>query len=337
MIKYEDIEPYLLDYIKGEVEESHLYRIKAYLAENPDYQDEIDRLKETLHYVQETPLIEPDNRLKMSFYAMLNQYPEGLESEPSLSFREKILAFFTPKDWAGRLALASVVIVIFLSGYLTSFWLNQENQTLATVTKTQKEQQQNQLADLAEEKDQSKAETKIQEPVIDQRTENTEKSPVFLATETESSTAGLRRMELPIEMERTGKPVALMAAKYDAPLGKAASSDRIEELYALQKEENNASKIVNALIEVLNTDPNPNVRMAAIDVLERFLTSPEAKIEFVKSLMQQNSPSLQFTALDLIVKYNIIEAREAIKVLLQKTDIDEEVRAQAEIALNILS
>ncbi len=73
-ITYEEIEPYLLDYVQNlDIPEEIDYRIKAYLQKNPDFQKELDELKETADFLKEMPLASPSPQVSIGFYAMLAQ------------------------------------------------------------------------------------------------------------------------------------------------------------------------------------------------------------------------------------------------------------------------
>jgi hypothetical protein len=73
-ITYEEIEPYLLDYAQNfNIPEEIDYRIKAYIQKNPDFQKELDELKETADFLKEMPLASPSPQVSIGFYAMLAQ------------------------------------------------------------------------------------------------------------------------------------------------------------------------------------------------------------------------------------------------------------------------
>ncbi len=127
-MKYEEIEPYLIDFIKGEADEATEYRIKAYLQQNPDFQEELDELKTTLEYTQELPLATPPTSLKLDFYAMLNE-AKAAEKIPAPK-----VAWWTvfQNNWLRGLALASVVVFVFFTGYWSSLWLKPDFATQAS-------------------------------------------------------------------------------------------------------------------------------------------------------------------------------------------------------------
>ncbi len=129
-MKYEEIEPYLIDFIKGQADEATEYRIKAYLQQNPDFQEELDELQTTLEYTQELPLATPPPSMKLDFYAMLKQAKATQEKQaPKVNWWTNL-----QNDWLRGFAVASVVVLVFFTGYWSSTWLQPD-----FATETQKE------------------------------------------------------------------------------------------------------------------------------------------------------------------------------------------------------
>lgn len=116
MIRYEEIEPHLIDFLQGNVAEEVEYRVKAYLQQNPDFQQELDELEETLEFTQSTPLVQPAPELKMNFYAMLNEYKaQQAQTRPSL--REKLKYFLHAQFQWQTLSVGILTVLIVIMGY----------------------------------------------------------------------------------------------------------------------------------------------------------------------------------------------------------------------------
>ncbi|MEO1653477.1 MAG: HEAT repeat domain-containing protein, partial [Bacteroidota bacterium] len=96
-------------------------------------------------------------------------------------------------------------------------------------------------------------------------------------------------------------------------------------------------RIINALINTLNTDPNPNVRIAAIDALERFSGQDQVRTLIARSLNNQSSPTVQLATIDILVKYQIKAGAPFLEKLLDQSGLNPSVRVQAQLALEILS
>jgi HEAT repeats len=59
--------------------------------------------------------------------------------------------------------------------------------------------------------------------------------------------------------------------------------------------------VVNALVQTLNSDPNSNVRLAALDGLARFYRENYVRQQLVAALKKQQDPLVQITLINLLV------------------------------------
>jgi hypothetical protein len=352
-MNYEEIEPYIIDYLKGNVEEAMEYRIKAYLQQNPEFQKELDELEEMLGLVQATPLLEPAPQLKMNFYAMLNEAKRAEQKKTQANVWDKILDFFRQRTLTQSLAFASVILLIFLTGYWTSIWFNQNQITKQSESAQEKIAAEESDATAPLARDEKNADT-TKSLALEARKEESNKTQWLKELKTTASPAisdadiGLSRTEkeeakeiisgesfkdeppAPLMLEKSDNSVAVMPAVVEA-------DERIETIYASLNTVNQEEKIVNALIQALMTDPNPNVRIAAIDALEKFANKDAVKYQIVKTLEYQESPSVQLATIDLIVKYNIKAGAEPLRKLLKQTKLNSKVKEQAQIALQVIS
>ncbi len=114
MIRYEEIEAHLIDFLEGKAEESAEYRIKAYLQQNPDFQQELDELAETLEFSQATPIVQPTPELKMNFYAMLNDY-KAHQVRPTL--RTRLKAFLITQFQWQTITVGAFTVLLLIVGY----------------------------------------------------------------------------------------------------------------------------------------------------------------------------------------------------------------------------
>ncbi len=116
MIHYEEIEPYLIDFLHGEVAEEIEYRVRAYLQQNPDFQQELDELEETLTFSHHTPLVQPAPELKMNFYAMLNEY-KATQDIARPSFRERMKQFLQTQFYWQTLSIGVFAVLVSVIGF----------------------------------------------------------------------------------------------------------------------------------------------------------------------------------------------------------------------------
>ena len=68
------------------------------------------------------------------------------------------------------------------------------------------------------------------------------------------------------------------------------------------KLKNTGNDIVDALVNTLNTDPNANVRLAALDGLTRFYRDDYVRKKLIASLKKQQDPLVQIALIDLLTR-----------------------------------
>jgi hypothetical protein len=85
-------------------------------------------------------------------------------------------------------------------------------------------------------------------------------------------------------------------------------------------------ELVPVLIETLRSDPNVNVRLAALDALAPSAGRREIRTAVADSLPEQHSPLVQIAVVDLLCEVDGAPSRRAIELLLERTDLHPEVR-----------
>jgi len=116
-------------------------------------------------------------------------------------------------------------------------------------------------------------------------------------------------------------------------LSQPSASDRIQGIGYSAAVENPNDKTLTALFNALDNDPNPNVRLAAVDALYLFRTRPGVKESLVRSLAIQNYPLVQVALIDFLVEVREARAAEALKLLIEKNELTPEVKKRAEQGL----
>lgn len=97
--------------------------------------------------------------------------------------------------------------------------------------------------------------------------------------------------------------------------------NRILGVHAAYEIKDPGHDIVDALIKVMNDDPNSNVRLAAVEALARFHNEPKVRNELIKGLSTQTDPVVQMALIQLMVQ---MKEKAAVKPL-QKLTEDESV------------
>ena len=85
-----------------------------------------------------------------------------------------------------------------------------------------------------------------------------------------------------------------------------------------------------SLFNTLNSDPNVNVRLAAVDALFAFSSRPGVRDALIASLSDQTSPMVQISLIDLLVQIQEKKSFEALRRLIQNQDVDQTVKQYAE-------
>ena len=93
---------------------------------------------------------------------------------------------------------------------------------------------------------------------------------------------------------------------------------------------------VQVLLNTLNFDPNPNVRLAACEALYRLREAPGVREGLANSLPIQTDPNVQIALIDMVVSLRVHRAVPQLQRLVRKADVLPVVRAQAEAGIGKL-
>ncbi len=96
-------------------------------------------------------------------------------------------------------------------------------------------------------------------------------------------------------------------------------------------------ELLTSLLETVNTDPNVNVRLAAVDALYLYRDRPGVRNALLASLDRQQHPMVQIALIDLLVAMREHRALQSLKDLLNDQQINEYVRERAEWGIQQLS
>jgi HEAT repeat protein len=86
-------------------------------------------------------------------------------------------------------------------------------------------------------------------------------------------------------------------------------------------------------LQTVDSDPNVDVRLAAIDALRQF-KSAAARRGLIESLRKQESPMVQIGIIDALSELKERSAAPAMRALLTEPEVDVNVRKRAESVLN---
>ena len=95
-------------------------------------------------------------------------------------------------------------------------------------------------------------------------------------------------------------------------------------------------RVVDALLQTLNHDPNVNVRLAAVEALTHHASNPIARKGLVEAIDQQKSPIIQAALADAMVSIQEKQSIPEFKRLLERDDLNKTVRNRVENTLAML-
>jgi anti-sigma factor RsiW len=116
-------------------------------------------------------------------------------------------------------------------------------------------------------------------------------------------------------------------------LNQPSASERIQGVGYTAEVEDPSDTTLAALFKAVDTDPNPNVRLAAVDALYLFRDRPGVRESLVRSLAIQSYPLVQVALIDFLVEVREARAAEALKKLIDSGDLSPEVKKRAEDGL----
>ncbi|MEX2233764.1 MAG: hypothetical protein WD824_16485 [Cyclobacteriaceae bacterium] len=120
------------------------------------------------------------------------------------------------------------------------------------------------------------------------------------------------------EMEATRKQLAdtkqMMLGLLD---NDQSASQRIKGVNVAMEFSNADDEIVKVLLETLQSDPNTNVRLAALDALAKFKQDPVVRKGLIDALSKQRDPMVQITLIQLMVE---MKEKGVVKNLQQIVD-----------------
>lgn len=123
--------------------------------------------------------------------------------------------------------------------------------------------------------------------------------------------------------------VAVPAGQHRVSLASSSPSSRITAIYAAEKQKKIQKPLFDALFEVLNNDPNANVRMAALDVLSAKMSDAEIRKRLVYAMVEQDEPMVQLMMIQMFSGTGEKDFIEQLGKLIQAPETDEEVREEA--------
>jgi len=133
--------------------------------------------------------------------------------------------------------------------------------------------------------------------------------------------------ELKAEMQKMKETMMLSL------LSEESASDRIQAVSYAEEFNKPNQKILQALIQTLNTDENLNVRLAAANAIGKFLNDPAVVESLVASLRNQKEPLVQIALITMLTDKKETKAIEPIRAIISNKETLAPVKEIAEQGL----
>ncbi len=145
-----------------------------------------------------------------------------------------------------------------------------------------------------------------------------------------SPAANTEVAQLKGQVENLRQLVALSLLQEQSP------SSRIQGASYSYKMNQPDRQVEQALLHAMNHDSNVNVRLSAVDALEKYAANPEIRRALVDAVPVQDSPLVEIALIDLLVQIDDRDALPAFRKLAREPQVDADVRQRATWAIGKL-
>jgi hypothetical protein len=154
------------------------------------------------------------------------------------------------------------------------------------------------------------------------------KFPATASTQT-ASTQDVKRLDTEVQTLRQTVALSL--------LDRQSATSRLEGISWSSRVARPDTDLVSALLTTLNRDPNINVRLAALDAVEKFSGDPNVRSALAGSIGQQDSPLVQIALIDAVVHMRNNAAAGELRKLSGDAAVNAAVRQRAQWGLQKLT
>jgi hypothetical protein len=137
--------------------------------------------------------------------------------------------------------------------------------------------------------------------------------------------------QLDTEVQSLRRTVALSL------LERQSAASRLEGISWSSRVQRPDRDLIDALLTTLRGDPNTNVRLAALDALEKFTSDDAVRKALVESIPGQDSPLVQIGLIDAVVHMRDSAASPELQKLSHDAEANAAVRQHAQWGLEKLS
>jgi hypothetical protein len=119
-------------------------------------------------------------------------------------------------------------------------------------------------------------------------------------------------------------------------LQQQSAAARLQGVISIRQIDDPGGDVIAALLDTLTNDPNPNVRLATIDALARFMDRDLVRRRTIEALPRQTSPLVQIALIDFVVESAGAESADALRTISKDSAVADAVRTHAAQALRQL-
>jgi hypothetical protein len=119
-------------------------------------------------------------------------------------------------------------------------------------------------------------------------------------------------------------------------LGNPSPGERLRAVSYAEESTTIDQRMIDALFTTLNEDPNVNVRLVTLDVLETYGKDAQVRQKLVQSIALQESPLMQSALADVMLRFREKKAVNSLKSLLKNEKLSEPVKKKIEKAIQTL-
>lgn len=117
-------------------------------------------------------------------------------------------------------------------------------------------------------------------------------------------------------------------------LNEQSATKRLKAVNMSTEFERTTTTVVNALLNTLNNDSNVNVRLAALEALVVYAHIPEVREGLILSINQQESPIVQVSLAEIMVRLQEKGSVEELEKLLERENIDSEIKEHLRVSID---
>jgi uncharacterized protein YneF (UPF0154 family) len=119
-------------------------------------------------------------------------------------------------------------------------------------------------------------------------------------------------------------------------LEKPAATERLKAVNYTQNLSPVDEKVIQALLQTLNNDPNINVRLVTVETLRQLASYASVREGLIQSIPLQESPMVQIALADVMVNLQEKRSVSALQQLLKQENLNASVKDKLEQSVKVL-